>query len=96
MGLKKEGGESPHTIPGRRETAPEISFRDLAHTMAMLGRLAEWFDAFGNYTRANDCRRLADGLNLYADDIIETETNTIPTRKGEASHQRPWVRGYGE
>lgn len=46
-----------------------IDFGDIAHTIGMLERLAEWFDAFGNYTRAHDCRRLADGLREYADDI---------------------------
>jgi hypothetical protein len=56
---------------GRVSGPSPIAFGDLANTIGMLGRLADWFDAFGNYTRANDCRRLIDGLSIYADDICE-------------------------
>jgi hypothetical protein len=48
----------------------EIAPAELAFTIRMLARLTVWFDEFGNYTRANDCRRLLDGLQLYSEDIL--------------------------
>ena len=77
--------------------ADPIEFGDLAHTILMLGRLADWFDAFGNYTRADDCRRLADGLHLYSEDILSRKpAGRGKPPKTKPSSQRPWGRGYGQ
>lgn len=39
-------------------------------TIASLKDLREWFEAFGNYTRAHDVERLIDGLREYRTDIL--------------------------
>jgi len=42
----------------------------LNETIASLEFLAAWFEHFGNYTRARDAERLANGLREYAHEIV--------------------------
>jgi hypothetical protein len=54
---------------GSEGALPPISPSDLDRTIQMLDQLERWFANFGNYTRALDCARLADGLREYRVDI---------------------------
>lgn len=43
----------------------------LSDAARLLDDLAKWFESFGNYTRADDARRMSDGIRLYLNDISE-------------------------
>ena len=48
----------------------DMTAERLNETIASLEFLAAWFDHFGNYTRARDAERLANGLREYAREIV--------------------------
>jgi hypothetical protein len=47
-----------------------ITKKELDDTIIVLFKLANWYDDFGNYTRAADIDRLLDGIKEYKNDIL--------------------------
>ncbi len=52
------------------DMASKVTKADLDHLKRILPKLAEWFDHFGNYTRAGNVDRLLDGIKEYESDIL--------------------------
>ena len=53
-----------------RHAMKTITKKELDDAIIVLFKLANWYDAFGNYTRAHDVLRMLDGIKEYENDIL--------------------------
>jgi len=60
--------------------------RELNRLLTDLADLADWFEAFGNYTRAKDVDRLVDGIELYKQDILTYPIEPAPSEMPDEYH----------